>query len=69
MDHVQFLNQLTLAERKALAAELGCHWNFLEQLRYRCKRPGPIFAQKLAKASGGRVRLHEMRPDIWSRSG
>jgi hypothetical protein len=65
MDHAEYLNTLSPSERRELARQLKCSSAFIEQLLYRCKRPGPKFAQQLNAASGGKAELAKMRPDIW----
>lgn len=65
MDLRTFLDSMARSERRAFAAQCGTTLNYLAQLQYGCKRVGPQMARKIHEASGQRVPLESLRPDIW----
>lgn len=68
MDLRTFLDAMTPAERRAFAARCGTTPNYLAQLHYGIKLPGPAMARTLYEQSGRKVPLEKMRPDIWGSS-
>lgn len=65
IDH--YLRSLSLAQRGALAAQIGTTGAYLNRIAYGYDKqpPGPKLARKLAEALQGKVTLEEIRPDIW----
>lgn len=61
----EFLCSMRPAKRKAFAEKCGTTVNYLAQLQYGCKRPGPAMARALHESSDHQVPLESMRPDIW----
>lgn len=61
----QYWFSLSRPEQVEFLARVGTTKAHFAALRVGLKRPGPEMARKLFDASGGRVPLHVMRPDIW----
>lgn len=68
MDLRTFLDAMPRPERRSFAKRCGTTLNYLAQLQYGIKRPGPLMARTLHEASGRKVPLESMRPDIWGKS-
>ena len=60
---------LTPTEKADYAAAAGTTAGYVKQLTGGHAKPGPSLARKLAKASRGKVRLSDLRPDIWPAAG
>lgn len=52
---------------KAWAESHGLNPNIVTQVASRRtrRRPGPLLAKRISKASGGLVPLSQLRPDLW----
>lgn len=51
--------------RKAFADRVGISSAFLSQIESGARKPAPRVAFKIEKATGGRVTLADLRPDIY----
>ena len=65
MDLRTFLDAMTPAERREFANRCGTTPNYLAQLHYGVKPPGPAMARTLHEQSGQKIPLEKLRPDIW----
>jgi hypothetical protein len=68
MDLRKFLDAMKPAERREFATRCGTTANYLAQLHYGIKPPGPAMAKTLHEQSGRRIPLESLRPDIWGQS-
>ena len=67
MDLRTFLDSMPRPERRSFAARCGTTLNYLAQLQYGVKQPGPAMARSIHEASGRKVPLEMLRPDIWGK--
>ena len=61
----QYWFSLSKPDQAAFLAAVGTSRGNFAALRCGMKRPGPEMARKIFSASGGKVPLHVLRPDIW----
>ena len=62
-----FISTLSPDGKRDFAARAGTTVAHLIQLAGGHRQPSPDMAKRLAKASGGAIKLHDLRPDIWTR--
>lgn len=62
----QYLDDITPEARAALAGALETSSEYLGQLASGHRKPSPKLARRIVQATGERVTLAELRPDIWS---
>lgn len=48
-----------------LARKLGISDGMISHIIYGRRKPSPAMAKQIERATEGRVRRHELRPDIW----
>jgi len=64
-----FIARFGREELDAIAAKAGTTLGYLsEQVANGHRNPSPDLAKKLVAASGGRLTLAELRPDLWGRA-
>jgi DNA-binding transcriptional regulator YdaS (Cro superfamily) len=51
--------------RAALALKVGTSGEYLRLVASDYRRASPALAKKIVEATKGKVKLHEIRPDIW----
>lgn len=66
MNLQKFLQNLPAPDRDAFAKKIETTPGYLQLLRLGHKRVGPAMARRIFTATGGQVRLSELRPDIWA---
>lgn len=65
MNMREFLNAIDQAERERFAKNAQTSVGYLWLLAGDHRRPSPKLARRLHEASGGRMTLAELRPDLW----
>lgn len=61
----EYFSKLTDGQLDRLAAHAKTKPVYLYQLAKGIRRPSPDLARRLHAATGKRVSLHALRPDIW----
>jgi DNA-binding transcriptional regulator YdaS (Cro superfamily) len=62
----EYLDTLTVKERRAFAQRAKTTDGYLAQLKGHFRSPSPALARRLAAASEGQIALSKLRPDVWS---
>lgn len=65
MKFSDFYGALTAVEKRSLATKLKTSVAYLSQLAHGHRLPGVRLLARIEWASGGRVTIKEMRPDIY----
>jgi DNA-binding transcriptional regulator YdaS (Cro superfamily) len=65
MNLQEFLQNMPASDRDAFALTIKTTPGYLQLLRLGHKQVGPAMARRIFTATGGQVRLSELRPDIW----
>jgi hypothetical protein len=65
MELKAYMKSLKRKARADFFERLSCHPLYLYSISSRRRRPGPQLAREIVAASGGKVRLYDLRPDIW----
>ena len=66
MDALTFLKTAGKAEAERVARAAGSNYVYFSQIAYGHRRPSPDLARKLSEASGGKMTLPKLRPDVWA---
>lgn len=62
-DYLEFLDA---SERQAFADRAGTTVDYLQQLKGGHRKPSVELSRRFVSASNGKLKLHELRPDIWA---
>ena len=69
MELKAYMKSLQRKERAEFLRLLSCHPLYVYSISSGKRRPGPELAREIVSASRGKVRLCDLRPDIWPRRG
>lgn len=62
-----YLSELDVAGREAFATRAGTTTDYLQQLKGGHRQPSVYLCKRFVEASGGILKLEELRPDVWGR--
>lgn len=65
MDIKTYVDQLTPDERDTFAKQAGTTREYLSQIIHGHRQASAALAKELRSASGEKIDLHSIRPDIW----
>lgn len=68
MDKQTYWAKLSPADKTDLAKRAATSKAYLSQIIHNFRSPGPAFARKLHELSGKKLRLSDLRPDIWTQA-
>lgn len=66
MELKHYWKDLSPDGKRELAVRVGTCTNYISQMANGFKRPSHDMAKRLHSASGGKLPLWKLRPDIWS---
>ena len=61
-----YIAPMTTQEREAFAESIGTNWAYLRQVVNGHRNASVKLSRKLNKATGGKVPLKQIRPDVWA---
>ena len=64
-DLKNYMERLSEVGMKIFLHEVDAEYMYLRQMFYGASRPSPGLAQRICSATGGKITLHMLRPDIW----
>lgn len=68
MDLKTYVADLTAEQKRTFAKNAGIQRIYLSQLVTGFRRPSAELSRRLHEASGFRVALNELRPDLWDKA-
>ena len=60
-----YMENLPEPERSEFSTKVKARYMYLRQMFYGASAPSPGLAQRICSATGGKITLHMLRPDIW----
>ena len=65
MDAHRFIEKYGKEEATRVAESAGSKYVYLYHIALGHRKPSPTLSRKLVEASKGRMKLSDLRPDIW----
>jgi hypothetical protein len=69
MDAMTFLKEAGRDAAEQVARAAGTNYVYFSQIAYGHRKPSPNLARRLVEASGAKLTLAGLRPDLWGEGG